>query len=264
MSLPDVALVPLMLDGAAEIYDSAVACETARLSAWSGSRAKRIFDCVVVIAFAPAILPLLLALAAIVRLSSPGPVLFRQTRIGLGGRLFTIFKFRTMLETPSRANDEIASAAIERITPVGRILRRLKLDELPQLVNVLRGEMSLVGPRPRVAGQQLVTLRCRPGVTGAATLAFAREELLLVRIPQNSLARFYRETVLPAKHRLDDEYMARATMLSDLRVLLLTVLGRWPSPHAALSAPHACHAALKAPSPPLPTLQEIGATAPQD
>ena len=147
---------------------------------------------------------------------------------------FTILKFRTMLEPRphDRADNLIglASAATQRITPLGSILRKLKLDELPQFINVLRGEMSLVGPRPKIAELHAGAFLCRPGITGAATLAFAREESLLAQIPPKSLPQFYRDHIMPAKHELDSAYMAQATMSSDLHILLLTALGRWHAP----------------------------------
>lgn len=204
----------------------------ARLSAWSVSGAKRWFDVALVCAVAPLVAPLLLIVAAAVRLSSPGETIFRQTRIGFQGRPFTILKFRTMFQPPDDEEPGIACASAGRITDIGSVLRKLKLDELPQVLNVLRGDMSLVGPRPRIAAQQLGTLSCRPGVTGAATLAFAREDLLLAAVPPEQLPQFYRDHILPVKHRLDSEYMARATALSDMELLLRTVVGWWQLPGA--------------------------------
>jgi lipopolysaccharide/colanic/teichoic acid biosynthesis glycosyltransferase len=208
-----------------------------QLSTWSASRTKRIFDIALVLLFSPAIVPLLFLIAAAVRFSSRGRVIFRQTRIGRFGTPFTILKFRTMIHSDCNRPSVVASAAAEQITELGRFLRWLKLDELPQCINVLRGDMSLVGPRPKITEQQIGTLNCRPGITGSATLAFAREELLLSRISPQSLPHFYRENILPLKQQLDSEYLARATVLSDLRLLLLTALRRWDTPslesHAA-------------------------------
>jgi lipopolysaccharide/colanic/teichoic acid biosynthesis glycosyltransferase len=212
------------------------------LSPWSLSPLKRIVDLALVCAASPLLCPLFLIIAAAVRLSSPGPTIFRQTRIGACAKPFTILKFRTMLVPGAGQQHGIASAAAERITPIGETLRKLKLDELPQFFNVLRGDMSLVGPRPRIAEQQLGIFLCKPGITGAATLAYAREESLLSQIPPESLPQYYRENVLPAKHALDSAYMAQATLSSDLRLLLLTALGRWHAPllhaqHARASSP---------------------------
>jgi lipopolysaccharide/colanic/teichoic acid biosynthesis glycosyltransferase len=141
-----------------------------------------------------------------------------------------------MIEPKVDEQPRIASAEEERITRLGLVLRKLKLDELPQLIHVLRGEMSLVGPRPKIPSQQTGMLLCKPGITGAATLAFAREDILLARIPEQSRLSYYDEKILPAKHRLDSEHMAQATMFSDLRILLLTALGRWQDPASAMKS----------------------------
>lgn len=199
----------------------------AKLSTWSASGTKRLFDFALVLLFSPFLLAALVVIGLAVSLSSPGPAIFRQTRIGRWGKPFTIFKFRTMAFTGCDQLFDVASASPDRITNLGRFLRRLKLDELPQCINVLRGDMSLVGPRPKIPEQQIGICNCRPGITGAATLAFAGEETLLRALPPQSVPRFYRESILPVKQRLDSEYMARATVLSDLRLLVLTVFRCW-------------------------------------
>jgi len=198
-----------------------------RLSGWMVSGAKRLIDILLVLASLPVLLPLLAAIAVAVWASDSMPVLFRQVRVGRNGRRFTIYKFRTMKRIQRMEKQTIASMSNGQVTRVGRALRRLKLDELPQVLNVLKGDMSLVGPRPKIPGHQLVTSSCRPGITGPATLAFAREETLFASIPRDLLADYYRFTVLPLKHKLDADYMARATLLSDLEVLFKTVTGCW-------------------------------------
>lgn len=115
----------------------------------------------------------------------------------------------------------------ERFTSIGRFLRRWKLDELPQLLNVLRGDMSLVGVRPKLPEHQIGNLSCRPGITGAATLAFAQEAAFLADIPKSQLGAYYRAVVLPAKWHLDVNYMAQATFLSDLRIIVDSVVHKW-------------------------------------
>jgi lipopolysaccharide/colanic/teichoic acid biosynthesis glycosyltransferase len=198
-----------------------------RLSWWSGSSAKRCLDCACVLASLPFTAPLLLFVALMVRLTSGGPVFFRQQRAGSHGRFFTILKFRTMVHDENAAYHPVTTGGNQPFTSVGPFLRRWKLDELPQIINVLRGDMSLVGPRPKMPEHVIIDLPCRPGITGAATIAFAREENLLDQVPEHHLDTYYHQVVLPAKRRLDSEYMARATFLSDLKLIFNSVLRRW-------------------------------------
>jgi lipopolysaccharide/colanic/teichoic acid biosynthesis glycosyltransferase len=197
------------------------------LSPWSGSAAKRVFDCACVLAALPLVTPVLLFVALTVWLTSKGPVFFRQLRVGDRGRLFTILKFRTMMHDANAAYHAVTTDGNQPFTAVGPLLRRWKLDELPQVINVLRGDMSLVGPRPKMPEHAIAEIPCRPGITGAATLAFAREETLLDRIPEHDLENYYHLVVLPTKRRLDAEYMARATFFSDLTIIIKSVLRRW-------------------------------------
>ncbi|MDO5629401.1 MAG: sugar transferase, partial [Mobilicoccus sp.] len=143
-------------------------------------RGKRMFDVAVSAAGLVLSSPLLAGIAAAVRVDSPGPILFRQTRVGRGGREFAIHKFRTMhVQAPGEQRVSVTAAGDPRVTRVGRVLRRTKLDELPQLWDVLRGQMSLVGPRPEVPeyvaawdpDRALVILSVRPGITDPASLA---------------------------------------------------------------------------------------------
>jgi lipopolysaccharide/colanic/teichoic acid biosynthesis glycosyltransferase len=206
-------------------------------SAWSVSAAKRIFDCTCVLLTLPVLLPLALAVAMAVRVTSRGPVLFLQKRAGRGGRVFTIFKFRTMLHVGIRAHagihliedshHPITTQDNQRFTWPGPFLRRWKLDELPQLMNVLLGDMSLVGPRPKMPEHAVHDSPCRPGLTGKATLAFAEEETFLARVPVEKLDDCFYNVVLPAKWQIDAQYMERATFLTDFRILVRSVLRRW-------------------------------------
>jgi len=200
-----------------------------RLSPWSRSRIKRLFDCACIVPLMPLLVPVILAITLAVRLTSPGPVFFLQKRMGRYGRTFTIIKFRTMIHSAGIAHQLITTESNQRFTPIGSLLRRWKLDELPQLMNVLWGDMSLVGPRPKIREHRISVLPCRPGVTGAATIAFADEETVLDRISRHQLESWYQSVVLPAKRRLDSEYMARATFLSDLKLIVKSVLRRWSS-----------------------------------
>lgn len=197
------------------------------LSPWSGSAAKRVFDCACVIAALPLVTPILLIVALAVWITSEGPVFFRQQRVGSHGRLFTIFKFRTIMHDANGAHHAVTTDGNQPFTAIGPLLRRWKLDELPQVINVLRGDMSLVGPRPKMPEHAIADVPCRPGITGAATIAFAREETLLDRIPEHDLENYYHKIVLPTKRRLDAEYMSRATFFSDLLLIAKSVLRRW-------------------------------------
>jgi lipopolysaccharide/colanic/teichoic acid biosynthesis glycosyltransferase len=132
-----------------------------------------------------------------------------------------------MVHPGPAAGGAITTGDDDHITSAGRILRRWKLDELPQLFNVLRGDMSLVGPRPRVPNQSGARIECRPGITGAASLAFAHEEVLLTGIPRKCLESYYAKRVIPIKQRLDDAYIAHATFLSDLKMILVTMFRVW-------------------------------------
>jgi len=210
-----------------ERADRLAALPPERPSLWSVCGWKRLFDLMCVLLALPLVLPLLLGIALLVRITSDGPVFFLQKRVGRHGRQFTILKFRTMKHLAQGRHRAVTTAGNQPFTPIGPFLRRWKLDELPQLFNVLIGDMSMVGPRPKLPEHRVADLDCHPGITGAATIAFAREEAILARVPGHHLDDFYREIVLPAKLRLDQEYMARATFSSDFKLLLDTVLRRW-------------------------------------
>jgi lipopolysaccharide/colanic/teichoic acid biosynthesis glycosyltransferase len=173
--------------------------------------------------------PLLLAVALFIKLDSPGPVFYRQLRVGRHGRMFRIFKFRTMTYTPVAHGPEITVAGDARITRVGAVLRRFKIDELPQLIDVLRGTMSLVGPRPEVpryvaqypAESRERVLSVRPGITDLASLRYHDENRLLARASDPE--REYVEVILPSKLRYALNYVDNASVASDLRVLGLTL-----------------------------------------
>lgn len=175
--------------------------------------------------------PVLLVLGLIVRVCDGTPVLFRQTRVGLRGRPFQILKFRTMRPNTERMGASVTQADDPRVTPVGRWLRKTKLDELPQLWNVFIGEMSLVGPRPEVPqyvarynAQQQRVLELKPGITDLATLLYLNEEELLRGRPD--VERAYLEEVMPRKIQLTLAYAAGANLWEDTKVILRTVLPR--------------------------------------
>jgi lipopolysaccharide/colanic/teichoic acid biosynthesis glycosyltransferase len=178
------------------------------------------------------LLPVICVIASTIAINSGTPVLFRQRRVGRDGKEFQLLKFRTMTVASARnGGPGLTREGDSRVTAIGRWLRRRKLDELPQLFNVLKGEMSLVGPRPdleefwsRASVEDRKVLELTPGVTGAASVAFCDEERLLAQVPNERLATFYLQQVLPYKARLDREYAARATFRSDCGILMQTVL----------------------------------------
>ncbi|HEX4007889.1 MAG TPA: sugar transferase [Acidobacteriaceae bacterium] len=190
-------------------------------SPWILSAVRRTFDCFAALAALLVFLPFMVFAAALVRFGSQGPVFFRQKRMGRGGKEFTLYKFRSMDQIDGSASN-ITVAGDARITPVGAFLRRYKLDELPQFWNVLTGDMSLVGPRPKLPHHEALHMACRPGITGVATLAFRKEEEFLSGIPEHELEAFYELFVKPAKARMDIDYIRTATFVSDFLVLWRT------------------------------------------
>lgn len=180
--------------------------------------------------------PAMLLAALFVWLDSPGPVFFRQRRMGRQGREFTLYKFRSM-KTARGCGACITVVGDKRITPVGAVLRRYKIDELPQFWNVLRGDMGLVGPRPKLPHHEALHLDCRPGITGVATLAFHKEEEFLSGIPAEELEGFYETFVKPAKANIDREYMRTATVASDVKVIVRTALSCVFGPDESLAGP---------------------------
>jgi lipopolysaccharide/colanic/teichoic acid biosynthesis glycosyltransferase len=193
------------------------------------SMLKRAFDATAALLGLVLLSPLLLALALWVRLDSPGPIFFRQERVGRGGRLFRIHKFRTMVHEPGATGLPLTVGQDARITRAGRVLRRHKLDELPQLLDVLIGDMSLVGPRPEVPRYvahypdhlREKLLSVRPGLTDPASLAHLDESERLGR--SSDPERTYVEEILPAKLRQAEHYVDHASLALDLRVLWRTL-----------------------------------------
>jgi lipopolysaccharide/colanic/teichoic acid biosynthesis glycosyltransferase len=189
---------------------------------------KRLFDLLLAGAGLVILSPALVAIAAWVRLDSPGPALFRQERVGRFGRPFTMFKFRTMRAEPEPSGSLLTVAGDVRITRVGWLLRRTKFDELPQLINVIRGEMSLVGPRPEVAryvalyppATRTTVLSVRPGITDDAALVFRNESALL---GASNAEEVYISTILPRKLELYERYVAEQSLRTDLRLIFRTI-----------------------------------------
>ena len=206
---------------------------------------KRLFDMLCAGAGLVLLAPLLLGIALWIKLDTPGPVFFRQQRVGRFGALFRIHKFRSMRADAAqsgaqdgapdgeRSGPQITVGADPRITPAGRFLRRTKLDELPQLLDVVAGSMSLVGPRPEVpryvamypAALRDKVLSVRPGITDPASIAYRDESRLLAQAADPE--RVYIEQVMPAKLRCAAEYVDRMSLLNDVRLIAATLRRLW-------------------------------------
>lgn len=191
---------------------------------------KYIFDRFVSLLGLLVLFPLLVVVAAVIKCKMPnGPVIFKQQRVGKNGRLFTMYKFRSMLV--GHGGSSISIAGESRITPLGAKLRKYKLDELPELWNVLIGDMSFVGPRPDVPGyadmlkgSDREILRLRPGITGPASLKYRNEEELLAK--QENPQKYNDEVIFPDKVRINRYYLYHYSFVKDIQIIICTVLGK--------------------------------------
>lgn len=190
---------------------------------------KRAFDLVAAVLGLIVLSPVLLLAGLLVKLDSPGPAFYKGDRIGKDGVPFKMYKFRTMVVNADQMGSALTHGGDPRVTRVGRILRKWKIDEIPQLINVVRGEMSLVGPRPESPGyvqhytpEQRQVLQVRPGITGLTQVKFRHEETLLSRYANREEA--YITTIMPQKLALDLAYVESHTLLSDLNLILQTFL----------------------------------------
>ncbi|MEY8686183.1 sugar transferase [Bacteroides sp. AN502(2024)] len=189
---------------------------------------KRMFDMVFAALGLAVLWPVLLVVALLIAVKMPGgPVLFRQKRVGRYGELFTLVKFRTMQVNSGK--NTVSVAGDRRITPLGRLLRKHKIDELPELWNVLRGDMSFVGPRPdvpgyadRLQGDDRRMLLLRPGITGPATLKYRNEEELLAA--QIDPKRYNDEILWPDKVRINLDYLNNHSLCGDIEIIIKTVI----------------------------------------
>jgi len=190
---------------------------------------KSIFDIIASFLGLLVLFPFLLIAGLLVKFSSKGPVLFRQERAGRHGKPFTIYKFRTMIV--DHGGSSISVKGEKRITPVGAILRKLKIDELPELWNILIGDMSFVGPRPdmpdyaaRLKGEQKDILSVRPGLTSPASIKYAREEEILSKVhdPQ----KYFDEVIWPDKTRMNLAYVRERSFLGDFNLIIRTIFGK--------------------------------------
>jgi lipopolysaccharide/colanic/teichoic acid biosynthesis glycosyltransferase len=189
---------------------------------------KRLFDILVSLMFVIVLLPLLLIMALAVALTSKGGAFFRQVRVGMNGKEFRLLKFRTMRPHSESAGQLTIGGRDPRITAVGYFLRKSKLDELPQLFNVLAGDMSLVGPRPEVPryvalynAEQRQVLSVRPGITAMSSIRYIDENELLAKAKDPEWT--YIHEVMPAKLAMDLRYVREHSMALDLRILFATV-----------------------------------------
>ena len=189
---------------------------------------KRALDILAATAGLILLTPVFMLVACCIKLTSRGSVFYRQVRIGQGGRPFQILKFRSMTMQISNADLGITVAGDSRVTPLGEFLRRYKVDELPQLWNVIRGDMSLVGPRPEVpvyikeyTPEQRVVLSARPGITDPASLAYRHEEEILAG--RDDPEKFYRTKILPDKLARNRAYLQKITARTDIRIILKTI-----------------------------------------
>lgn len=191
---------------------------------------KWLFDRIMALIGLLVLWPLLFVVAILIRIKMPGgPVIFRQKRVGQHGRLFTMYKFRSM--TVHHSGSSVSVKGESRITPLGAVLRKYKLDELPELWNVLIGDMSFVGPRPdvpgyadRLQGDDRRMLQLKPGITGPASLKYRNEEELLAG--QADPQKYNDEVLFPDKVRINLQYMDNWSFWGDIRIIVYTVLGK--------------------------------------
>ena len=191
---------------------------------------KYIFDRVAAFVGLLLIWPLLAVVSIIIKIKmTDGPAIFSQKRVGRNGRTFTMYKFRTM--TVAHNGSSVSVAGESRITPLGAVLRRCKIDELPELWNVLIGDMSFVGPRPDVPGyadtlqaEEREILQLRPGITGPASLKYRNEEELLASVPDPQ--RYNDEVIFPDKVRINLYYLHNYSFLLDVKMIFCTILGK--------------------------------------
>lgn len=190
--------------------------------------ARRAFDLGAALLGLVVLAPVFAAVALAIASSSPGPVFFRQERVGRDGRMFRIFKFRTMRQDAEAHGAQLTVEGDPRITSVGRFLRASKIDELPQLINVVTGEMALVGPRPEVpryvalySDEQRRVLTVRPGITDPASIEYRDENAVLAAADDPEAA--YVHEVMPHKLAINLEYLHRRTLATDIGVILSTL-----------------------------------------
>lgn len=190
---------------------------------------KRVFDLVFSIFFAVILSPLMLVVSVIIKLDSPGKVIFKQKRVTEGGRVFEIYKFRTMVENAENLGTQVTTGEDLRITKCGKWLRKLRIDEFPQIFNIIKGDLSFVGPRPEVVRyvkeytpEMLATLLIPAGVTSTASILYKDEAKLLENA--KNLDKVYINEILPAKMKYNLEYIEKFGIIYDFKVIIKTVI----------------------------------------
>jgi lipopolysaccharide/colanic/teichoic acid biosynthesis glycosyltransferase len=199
-----------------------------RVEGFYSRHGKRLVDVAIAACSLALLSPALIVVAILVKLTSRGPALYWQDRVGRGGRIFRIAKFRSMVAEAEKRGPDITSSGDARVTPLGAILRKFKIDEFPQLWNVLKGEMSLVGPRPELpryvldyTAEQRLVLSVRPGITDIASIAYRHEEQILGQSEHPE--QLYRTVVLPDKLKLNMKYILNMSLLFDVKLVLQTL-----------------------------------------
>ena len=190
---------------------------------------KRLFDFVMSLFGLIVLLPVFAVIAVLIKIRMPGPVLFKQKRVGKDARLFLMYKFRTM--SVNHGGSTISVKGESRITPLGAIMRKYKLDELPEFWNILKGDMSFVGPRPDVPGyadvlkgDDRLLLSTPPGLTGAASLKYSNEEEILAE--QTDPVKYNDEVLYPEKVRINNNYVKHWSFWLDIKIIIYTLLGK--------------------------------------
>ena len=190
---------------------------------------KRLFDLMVSVTGLVILVPFFLLIGLLILMDSRGPVFYLQERVGKGGRIFHLFKFRTMRVGADKGTSITVGQRDSRITGIGFYLRKFKLDELPQLINVLKGEMSLVGPRPELkrfvdlyTSEQMEVIRVKPGITDYASIEFRNENALLEG--KEDPVDYYVRQIMPAKLQLNLAYIKEQSLFKDVKIILRTVL----------------------------------------
>ncbi|WP_308636711.1 sugar transferase [Paenibacillus silvisoli] len=190
--------------------------------------AKRVFDLLVAVIISIVFMPVIVAIGLIIRLDSKGPVLFRQERVTQYGRKFTIYKFRTMIVNANLVGTQVTVKDDKRITKVGKILRKLRLDELPQLINIIIGDMTFVGTRPEVdkyvaryTDEMVSTLLMPAGITSEASIKYKDEEYLLAN--ETNADEVYLNKILPEKMKYNLESLKEFSFFGDIKTMIKTV-----------------------------------------